>query len=79
LGCGSSIKVIVTIRAKRCRKLEAAKTMEATAVIDEWEGAIRAVDTLEEEVVAGDTEATDRTHKERVTKTANAELSTRIR
>ena len=53
--------------------------MEATAVIDEWEGAIRAVDTLEEEVVAGDTEATDRTHKERVTKTANAELSTRIR
>jgi hypothetical protein len=63
--------MIVTIHAKRCRKLEAAKTMEATAVIAEWEGAIRAVDTLEGEVVAGDTEATDRTHKERATKTAS--------
>jgi hypothetical protein len=70
LGCGSSIKRIVTIRAKRCRKLEAAKTMGATAVIAEWEGAIRAVDTLEE-VVAGDTEAADRAHKERATKTAS--------
>jgi hypothetical protein len=63
--------MIVTIRAKRCRKLEAAKTMEGTAVIAEWEGAILVVDTLEEEAVAGDTEATDRTHKERATKTAS--------
>jgi hypothetical protein len=70
LGCGSSIKRIVTIRAKRCRTLEAAKTMEATAVIAEWEGAIRAVDTLEEGV-AGDTEAADRPHKKRATKTAS--------
>jgi hypothetical protein len=61
--------MIVTIRAKRCRKLEAAKTMEATAVIAGWEGAILVVDTLE--AVAGDTEATDRTHKERATKTAS--------
>ena len=44
--------------------------MGATAVIAEWEGAIRAVDTLEE-VVAGDTEAADRAHKERATKTAS--------
>jgi len=43
--------------------------MEATAVIAGWEGAILVVDTLE--AVAGDTEATDRTHKERATKTAS--------